>query len=1016
MPDAINQNTYVWTDTGTKPTAGDESYVAGDQPIAEYDNWAMWAVTDDIDTLNDKLGNHSAYHEVGGQDELNLVDLNVGSAVQLAEPSSGVFDLQATDGTSHATLDLSADAWSHFPDIDDTISFKRDVTVGGGRSILVAEDSGSQTLVDMSVTGGVSAGGEQSYGFAVDGTEVGRVYAESDGSGGTQNHAFQFSKPVQFQTSEDFTLGDDLVATDGEVIWSESDGYILQGRLQNDSLTVTAGNGLKDAGTVALGSSMTMNIEPADFAGTFLTDDGADNLQVNIGEGLESNGAGSIRFDEDVGFSFTSELTFGAGAELGGDLNDGTNVVYDVSATEVPQARLGGPASSLSAYPLANSDIDNSSITVTAGNALNGGGTVSLGGSTSFSVGSSSIQTAELDLAIEPTWTGVHTFDNGIQFGAGDYIDFADNDGITTVMDMNISSASTGGTEQSLTFRIDSGQFFKLYSEADGAGGIQNQDVRVLHPLNVNGNDIVDAGTTVWDTSAGYIPQDRLQNDQIMINAGSHLSTTDSSPALGGSATLDVDDDFVLNTGDTITGNLTVSADIIGGSTTVWDNSNNYVPESALQTLSNGALTNSSVVINGGTDINAGSVSLGGTVTVDHANTSSQGDVTTGGATVIDDLYLDGRGHLTNINTEGRSLDDWGDANSDVSLDSNRLTNVNGITAGSSNRLTFEDDITIDGETKNDNSRRVNTNWANRTSWMWSNLTGADSGGSKYHIATIRFDDSGWSGDTNLNRFKITSTYYQQSYSEYVVQAGYHDDPTTENIISLVDTAGDSSQTTQLKIENLNNPGSDTEVWEADIYLYVRDYMHVNVELESTWRNSNDFSVDPGSPNEGINVYTSPDRTDDISLGSSPVELADGPGRSATIDGEKVATERWSKTLNDQLTIESGRVYAQPSSAGGSIETHYWESNQNSGSDYASITYHDDYYNYGDNDEQSALEIKVENDANVNSGSAGPDSLVLDVSGYVDMSNTETGMILPTMSSDPNNPDSGTMWYRDDLD
>jgi len=37
----------------------------------------------------------------------------------------------------------------------------------------------------------------------------------------------------------------------------------------------------------------------------------------------------------------------------GTDLTDGATVIWDTSASEVPQAQLGGPASSLSAYPLA---------------------------------------------------------------------------------------------------------------------------------------------------------------------------------------------------------------------------------------------------------------------------------------------------------------------------------------------------------------------------------------------------------------------------------------------------------------------------------------------------------------------------------------------------------------------------------------------------------------------------------------------------------------------------------------
>lgn len=51
--------------------------------------------------------------------------------------------------------------------------------------------------------------------------------------------------------------------------------------LTNSSITVTAGDGLKNGGAVSLGGSTTLNVEPADYAGTGLADDGADNLELN---------------------------------------------------------------------------------------------------------------------------------------------------------------------------------------------------------------------------------------------------------------------------------------------------------------------------------------------------------------------------------------------------------------------------------------------------------------------------------------------------------------------------------------------------------------------------------------------------------------------------------------------------------------------------------------------------------------------------------------------------------------
>ena len=52
-------------------------------------------------------------------------------------------------------------------------------------------------------------------------------------------------------------------------------GSIANAKLANSAVTVTAGDGLKDGGSVALGASVTLNVEPADFAGDGLAADGS---------------------------------------------------------------------------------------------------------------------------------------------------------------------------------------------------------------------------------------------------------------------------------------------------------------------------------------------------------------------------------------------------------------------------------------------------------------------------------------------------------------------------------------------------------------------------------------------------------------------------------------------------------------------------------------------------------------------------------------------------------------------
>ncbi len=95
--------------------------------------------------------------------------------------------------------------------------------------------------------------------------------------------------------------------------------------LTNDSLTVNSGDGLKNGGSVSLGGSTTLDVEPADFAGSGLQDDGTDDLElvnnsvtVTAGTGLTGGGTvslgGSITVDVDP--ADDEKITFGTGDDF----------------------------------------------------------------------------------------------------------------------------------------------------------------------------------------------------------------------------------------------------------------------------------------------------------------------------------------------------------------------------------------------------------------------------------------------------------------------------------------------------------------------------------------------------------------------------------------------------------------------------------------------------------------------------------------------------------------------------
>lgn len=74
---------------------------------------------------------------------------------------------------------------------------------------------------------------------------------------------------------------------------------------------------------------------------------------------------------------------------------------------------------------------------------------------------------------------------------------------------------------------------------------------------DLGGNDLDDSvgGNTIYDASAGYVPLGVLEQSKVTVSAGSHLSGG-GTISLGGSVSVTVDDDFLLNTGDTLSGEL----------------------------------------------------------------------------------------------------------------------------------------------------------------------------------------------------------------------------------------------------------------------------------------------------------------------------------------------------------------------------------------------------------------------------------------------------------------------------
>lgn len=135
--------------------------------------------------------------------------------------------------------------------------------------------------------------------------------------------------------------------------------------LVNDTITATAGDGLKGGGATALGSTFTFDIEPADFAGAGLSDDGSDNLALT---------------DDSITATAGDGLTGGGATALGGTFT------FDINPYDFAGAGLNEDGTD-------NLELTEDSVTVASGTGLTGGGTVALGGTITLDVDTTTVAT-----------------------------------------------------------------------------------------------------------------------------------------------------------------------------------------------------------------------------------------------------------------------------------------------------------------------------------------------------------------------------------------------------------------------------------------------------------------------------------------------------------------------------------------------------------------------------------------------------------------------------------------------
>jgi len=296
--------------------------------------------------------------------------------------------------------------------------------------------------------------------------------------------------PAEFQSLRNGiqVTGDDIIDGSSNVIYDQTAGHIPNDIIQYTSLSVDAGNGLQGGGSVSLNGNTTISINTSDIVGEYLSQS-ADVIGVNLGEGLTGDGSDNIIVDETHSFSFTKTIQFDTGLNVSGDISDGTNIVWDSSNGYIPASAIEqGDGSGLDA-----DTVDGIQATNLGGgvNVSNGGAIVTSSSEDlnfTFALEASDdgdgTSNIKLDESINPTWTGKHTFNGGIEFGQ---LTLPTDPGNSSLANAAVTSTPAQGDEQSYSLDINSEPIITAYSEADGSGGIQNKEARVNGDIRATG-------------------------------------------------------------------------------------------------------------------------------------------------------------------------------------------------------------------------------------------------------------------------------------------------------------------------------------------------------------------------------------------------------------------------------------------------------------------------------------------------------------------------------------------------
>ena len=342
------------------------------------------------------------------------------------------------------------------------------------------------------------------------------------GRAGSTSQVLVGGNPPTFGSVPDSALSSNVVTLTGnQVLTNKSiDGAsntvtnIGNSSLVNSSLTITPGTGLSGGGSVSLGGSTAgLNVVYGNSSGTATQ---GNDSRLNPTPSL----AGKMIYDTGTSYSETNvgtstQVLLGGSTPGFGSVPDAalsSNVVTLTGSQILTNKTISGSSNTLS--NIGNSSLTNSSIIVSSGTGLIGGGSISLGGSTSLSpdFGSTSGKVTEgndVRLAPTPSAAGKIVYDTGSSYAETSV-------GTTSQVLIGGSTPTFGNVPSAALTSVPASSLTGSIPIAAIPTGTSSSTVTIGNDSRLNPSPTA-AGKAIYDTGSGYAETNVGTSGQVLV-------------------------------------------------------------------------------------------------------------------------------------------------------------------------------------------------------------------------------------------------------------------------------------------------------------------------------------------------------------------------------------------------------------------------------------------------------------------------------------------------------------------